>query len=62
MKTLMKLSLLIVLFLFLVPLSVSATIQEDTKLLSQPAISENHIAFIYAEDLWIANRDGSNPR
>ena len=34
----------------------------DTRLLSEPAISKNHIAFIYAEDLWVANKDGSNPR
>ena len=35
---------------------------KDTRMLSQPAISGNHIAFIYAEDLWIANTDGSQPR
>jgi tricorn protease len=34
----------------------------DTRMLSQPAISVNHITFIYAEDLWIANPDGSQPR
>lgn len=34
----------------------------DTRLLSNPAISENNIAFIYAEDLWVAEKDGSNPR
>ncbi len=27
-----------------------------------PAISENNIAFIYAEDLWIADVVGKNPR
>jgi tricorn protease len=31
-------------------------------MLSQPAISATRIAFIYAEDLWIANTDGSDPR
>jgi hypothetical protein len=30
-------------------------------MMSQPTISHNHIAFIYAEDLWLANIDGSNP-
>jgi tricorn protease len=35
---------------------------KDTRLLSEPTISKNSIAFIYAEDLWIANKDGSNPR
>ncbi|AWX45300.1 Protein TolB [Flagellimonas maritima] len=34
----------------------------ETKLMHQPALSDTHIAFIYAEDLWIANRDGSNPK
>ncbi len=34
----------------------------DTRMLSQPAISGKYIAFIYAEDLWIANLDGSQPR
>jgi tricorn protease-like protein len=34
----------------------------DTRMLSQPAVSKSHIAFIYAEDLWIMNADGTNPR
>lgn len=34
----------------------------DTRMLSQPAMSGKHIAFIYAEDLWVANTDGSQPR
>ena len=34
----------------------------DTRMLAQPAISANHIAFIYAEDLWVANIDGTQPR
>ncbi|TKC00761.1 S41 family peptidase [Pedobacter cryophilus] len=34
----------------------------DTRLLWQPTISKNAIAFIYAEDLWVANKDGSYPR
>jgi tricorn protease len=34
---------------------------KDTRMMSQPTISHNHIAFIYAEDLWLANIDGSNP-
>lgn len=33
-----------------------------TRMLTQPAIAAGHIAFIYAEDLWIANTDGSAPR
>ncbi|WP_350284333.1 PDZ domain-containing protein [uncultured Croceitalea sp.] len=36
--------------------------QKETKLMQQPALSDTHIAFIYGQDLWIANRDGSNPK
>jgi tricorn protease len=35
---------------------------KDTRMLSQPAVSADHIAFIYAQDLWVANADGSQPR
>src|SRR4051812_41666392 len=34
----------------------------DTRLLSDPAIAPNEIAFAYANDLWIANPDGTNVR
>ena len=34
----------------------------DTKLLTQPAISATHIAFIYAGDLFTADLDGTNVR
>jgi tricorn protease len=34
----------------------------DTRLLTQPAVSAKNIAFIYAEDLWVADLDGKNPR
>jgi tricorn protease len=32
----------------------------DTKMLSQPAIGVSHIAFGYANDLWVADRQGNN--
>jgi tricorn protease len=32
----------------------------DTRMLSQPAISKDHIAFIYAGDLWVADLNGKN--
>ncbi len=35
---------------------------KDTRMLNQPAVSATHISFIYAEDLWVANSDGSSPR
>ena len=50
-----------VLALLLLPFQGIGQISTDTKLLSQPAISQSHVAFIYAEDLWIANIDGTNP-
>ncbi len=34
----------------------------DTRLLEQPALSATHLAFVYAGDLWVANRDGSGAR
>ena len=34
----------------------------DTRLLTMPAVSAKNIAFIYAEDLWVANIDGKNPK
>jgi len=34
----------------------------DTRLLTDPAVSRDHIAFAYANDLWVANLDGSNVR
>ncbi len=34
----------------------------DTRLLSQPAVSADHVAFAYAGDLWIARRDGAGVR
>jgi len=34
----------------------------DTRLLTQPAVSKTHVAFVYAEDLWIADLDGKNPK
>lgn len=35
---------------------------EDTRLASAPAVSDRHVAFAYANDLWIAERDGSSVR
>ena len=46
----------------LVSLTSSGINSNDTRMMAQPAISANHIAFIYAEDLWIANADGTQPR
>src|SRR5436309_2502734 len=34
----------------------------DTKMLTQPAVSADHVAFIYAADLWVADLDGKHVR
>jgi tricorn protease len=47
-------------FLSFIP-SVAQNIS-DTRLMHSPTISQQHIAFIYAEDLWVADRNGANPR
>ncbi|MCM4155253.1 hypothetical protein [Gramella sp. AN32] len=61
MKFLKNSSVLI--FFFIFGNTFSQTINtKNTRLLSQPAISQSKIAFIYAEDLWTANLDGSHPQ
>lgn len=60
--SLFKPTVLPLFFLLCLPASLFAIDPTDTRMLAQPAISANHIAFIYAEDLWIANKDGSQPR
>ena len=48
---------------FLYPAISSAGVDiHDTKFLTQPAISKDHIAFVYAGDLWTADRDGKSVR
>lgn len=49
-------------FFLSIPFFISAQNTADTRLMHTPAISNNHIAFVYAEDLWIADKDGNNPR
>ena len=39
-----------------------ASAGDDTRLLSMPAISDKKIAFVYGEDLWVADRDGKNAK
>ncbi len=35
---------------------------QETLLLRSPSISEKNISFVYGGDIWIADRNGSNPR
>ncbi len=46
----------------IIPIGASAIDTADTRLLSTPAITEGKIAFVYADDIWVAGADGSNPR
>lgn len=46
----------------LLGLVTHAAIAQPTLLLRQPDISADRLAFVYAGDIWIANRDGSDPR
>ncbi len=41
--------------------SAQAKLDEPTLLISQPAISQNHLAFVYAGDIWLSDRNGKNP-
>jgi tricorn protease len=50
------------LFVIATAITASAIDTNDTRLLTQPAISATRIAFIYAGDLWTCARDGTNVR
>lgn len=58
----MKFNTVLLLILFFSSTAFSNPNPTDTRMLMQPAISANHIAFVYAGDIWIANTDGSQPR
>lgn len=48
--------------LLLLATLLCTSVSAQTKLLHQPTLSQTHLAFTYANDLWVANRDGSQPR
>ncbi len=48
--------------ILLLPVGVRARDTSDTRLLATPAITEGKIAFAYADDIWVADADGKNPR
>jgi tricorn protease len=39
----------------------SPAAEPGTALLRQPAVSKDHLAFVYGGDLWVSDRDGSRP-
>jgi tricorn protease len=47
--------------ILLAAFSVSAW-ADQTLLLRQPVLSENNLAFVYAGDIWVSDRDGAQPR
>ena len=49
-------------FLLFTAILLAASVHAQTRLLGDPAISRNNIAFTYAGDLWVAERSGANPR
>jgi tricorn protease len=55
-------ALLVSLLSSIMPSSLMGVDVRNTRLLSQPAISQDHIAFIYANDLWTAKPDGTDVR
>jgi tricorn protease len=56
-----KLAFILLAALF--PLSAAHAIDlNDTRLLSQPAIGRTHMAFVYANDIWVAGLDGKGVR
>ena len=58
-------SILIVMATFLMtvsPATVQAVDTSDTRLLASPAITEGKIAFVYADDIWVADADGTGAR
>ncbi len=61
-KYFINILLIIWLFLFGFTSIASGINIDDTRMMSEPAISNRHIAFIYAEDLWIQDINGNSPR
>ncbi|MFC2164853.1 PDZ domain-containing protein [Acidobacteriota bacterium] len=58
-----KRALMVSVFIFFLAATMAISIDvKDTKLLNQATISKDHVAFIYAEDLWVTKTDGSNVR
>ncbi len=62
MKRTILVSILITALLSMAVQDMNGINTSDTRMMSQPAVSPSHIAFIYAEDLWVMNADGSSPR
>lgn len=42
-------------------ISLRAAQSSSTRLLRQPAISKDHLAFVYGGNIWVSDRDGGHP-
>lgn len=62
MKRILFIILMVPALLFTTAGDLTAINTTDTRMISQPAVGTSQIAFIYAEDLWVMNTDGSSPR
>jgi tricorn protease len=58
----MKRALTLVLMFAAAALAAGAIDTTNTRLLTQPAVSQDRIAFVYGNDLWVAGRDGKDSR
>jgi tricorn protease len=41
--------------------AANAADESDTRLLRQPAVSKDHLAFVYGGDIWVSDRNGGHP-
>ncbi len=58
-----RLALLLLLAALVAPATVSTEPStRDTRMLAQPATNGTHVAFVYADDLWVAKLDGTDVR
>lgn len=56
------LSVCLVLAIGFAPAAQAREEAEQTLLLRQPGISDDHLVFVHGGDIWAAERDGANPR
>src|SRR5262245_61546195 len=54
--------ILVLVWLLAITFPAIAVDTRDTRMLKQPTCSEKHIAFVYADDIWVADIDGKNGR
>ncbi len=58
----MRKSIFVLFSLFVAFALATAAHAQGTLLLRNPSISQQHIAFVYGGDIWVADKSGQNPR